>query len=134
MRAETVEHAFDLMNQTEYGLTAGIHSLDEREQEAWLNRIEVGNCYLNRTITGAIVERQPFGGCKESSFGKGSKAGGPNYLIQLMRAEPKDLPKERTSPNVQVQILSKMIKKIPELAVDLSLWEASVESYAFYLE
>jgi RHH-type transcriptional regulator, proline utilization regulon repressor / proline dehydrogenase / delta 1-pyrroline-5-carboxylate dehydrogenase len=132
VRADSIEHAFYLMNQTPYGLTAGIHSLDEREQDAWLQRIEAGNCYINRTITGAIVERQPFGGCKESCFGKGSKAGGPNYLIQLMESEQITLPSERAAPNSKIKALSKVIEHSSMLAIDLSLWKASVSSYAFY--
>jgi RHH-type proline utilization regulon transcriptional repressor/proline dehydrogenase/delta 1-pyrroline-5-carboxylate dehydrogenase len=132
VRADSVEHAFALMNQTPYGLTAGIHSLDEREQEAWLNRIEAGNCYVNRTVTGAIVERQPFGGCKESSFGKGSKAGGPNYLVQFMQTEQATLPTEQAIPHATIKALSKAIEQHPTLSSDLALWKASVGSYAFY--
>jgi RHH-type proline utilization regulon transcriptional repressor/proline dehydrogenase/delta 1-pyrroline-5-carboxylate dehydrogenase len=132
VRADSVEHALTLMNQTPYGLTAGIHSLDEREQHAWLSRIEAGNCYINRTITGAIVERQPFGGCKDSSFGKGAKAGGPNYLVQLMRAKQIALPNEQSVPNAKVKALSQAIEQSDLLAADLALWKASVGSYAFY--
>lgn len=130
VRADSIDHAFTLMNQTPYGLTAGIHSLDEREQQAWLKRIEAGNCYINRTITGAIVERQPFGGCKESGFGKGSKAGGPNYLIQFMHAEQKALPAEQAKPPAKIDPLSQIITDHPSF--DLPLWKASVGSYAFY--
>ncbi len=132
VRAENVEHAFSLMNQTAYGLTAGLHSLDEREQKAWLKRIEAGNCYINRTMTGAIVERQPFGGCKESSFGKGAKAGGPNYLIQLMQAEQIHLPTEQSSLNPKVQTLSLAVEHHPAFVSDLDTWKASVGNYAFY--
>ena len=49
----------------------------------WLDRVEVGNAYVNRAITGAIVQRQPFGGWKRSVVGPGAKAGGPNYVAQL---------------------------------------------------
>jgi RHH-type proline utilization regulon transcriptional repressor/proline dehydrogenase/delta 1-pyrroline-5-carboxylate dehydrogenase len=83
MRAADLNHALRLVNGTPYGLTSGLHSLDEREQARWLERVRAGNLYLNRGITGAIVSRQPFGGHKESSFGPGAKAGGPNYLAQL---------------------------------------------------
>ncbi len=87
MRAKNLEHAIALANDTSYGLTAGIHTLDEREKLQWLREIEAGNCYINRGITGAIVLRQPFGGCKGSSFGPGAKAGGPNYVMQMMHPE-----------------------------------------------
>lgn len=132
VRAESVEHALHLMNQTPYGLTAGLHSLDDREQLAWLNCIEAGNCYVNRTITGAVVERQPFGGCKDSSFGKGSKAGGPNYLVQLMQAAQIDLPAEHAACNAKVNILNKALKKEGEFKDRWKEWQASIGSYAFY--
>jgi RHH-type proline utilization regulon transcriptional repressor/proline dehydrogenase/delta 1-pyrroline-5-carboxylate dehydrogenase len=83
MTARTLAEAVALQNATEYGLTAGIHSLDTDEVAYWLERVEAGNCYINRGITGAIVQRQPFGGWKKSSVGPGTKAGGPNYLFAL---------------------------------------------------
>ncbi|PMD04897.1 aldehyde dehydrogenase [Brevibacterium paucivorans] len=83
MRADSLDHAIELQNAVEYGLTAGIHSLDTAEVETWLDRVDAGNLYVNRSITGAIVERQPFGGWKKSTVGLGSKAGGPNYLMML---------------------------------------------------
>ncbi len=78
--ADNLEHAIALANSSEYGLTAGLQSLDESEQKRWKNSIEAGNLYINRSITGAIVSRQPFGGMKRSAFGGGIKAGGPNYV------------------------------------------------------
>lgn len=80
MRADDLDHALQLQNATEYGLTGGLHSLDPAEIDHWLDRIEVGNAYVNRHITGAIVRRQPFGGWKKSSIGGGAKPGGPGYL------------------------------------------------------
>ena len=77
---ENLEHGIQLMNSTEYGLTSGLQSLDEAEQLLWKNSIEAGNLYINRGITGAIVNRQPFGGMKRSAFGGGIKAGGRNYV------------------------------------------------------
>jgi RHH-type transcriptional regulator, proline utilization regulon repressor / proline dehydrogenase / delta 1-pyrroline-5-carboxylate dehydrogenase len=87
LRADDLEHAIDLANGTEYGLTAGLHSLDEREQSRFVDKMAAGNLYINRTITGAIVGRQPFGGHKASSVGPGAKAGGPNYVLQLEQLE-----------------------------------------------
>ena len=69
MKADGIDEAIAIANGTAYGLTAGIHSLDEQEQKLWVDRVHVGNLYVNRPITGAIVSRQPFGGRKESSFG-----------------------------------------------------------------
>lgn len=79
----TLDEALALQNSVDFGLTAGIHSLDHGEVSYWLERIQAGNCYVNRGITGAVVQRQPFGGWKKSSVGPGWKAGGPNYLFGL---------------------------------------------------
>ncbi len=81
--AETLDEAIAIANSSDFGLTGGIHSLDPAEVREWIDRIEIGNGYVNRVITGAIVQRQPFGGWKRSSVGPGAKAGGPNYLFQL---------------------------------------------------
>ena len=80
MRYSTLSEAIELVNATGYGLTSGIHSLDEREVSQWLAEIRAGNLYVNRGTTGAIVGRQPFGGMGLSAFGPGIKAGGPNYV------------------------------------------------------
>jgi RHH-type proline utilization regulon transcriptional repressor/proline dehydrogenase/delta 1-pyrroline-5-carboxylate dehydrogenase len=85
LRARDLEHALRLANGTRYGLVAGLHSLDEREQQRFLAGAAAGNLYVNRSITGAVVGRQPFGGRKASSVGPGAKAGGPNYVAQLQR-------------------------------------------------
>ncbi|WP_022872163.1 bifunctional proline dehydrogenase/L-glutamate gamma-semialdehyde dehydrogenase [Nesterenkonia alba] len=81
MEAKNLDEAISLQNQVDYGLTGGIHSLETAEVEQWLDQVEVGNAYVNRGITGAIVQRQSFGGWKKSSVGLGSKAGGPNYVM-----------------------------------------------------
>lgn len=83
MKAATLEEAIELQNATDYGLTAGLHSLDSGELDLWLSKVQAGNLYVNRGITGAIVQRQPFGGWKKSTVGSGTKAGGPNYLVAL---------------------------------------------------
>ncbi|MFB0837960.1 MULTISPECIES: bifunctional proline dehydrogenase/L-glutamate gamma-semialdehyde dehydrogenase [unclassified Arthrobacter] len=83
MTAGTLEEAIAIQNQIEYGLTAGLHSLNAEELGVWLDGIQAGNLYVNRGITGAIVQRQPFGGWKKSAVGPGTKAGGPNYLAGL---------------------------------------------------
>lgn len=83
MTAETLEEAIAIQNQIEYGLTAGLHSLNTDELALWLDTVQAGNLYVNRGITGAIVQRQPFGGWKKSAVGAGTKAGGPNYLAGL---------------------------------------------------
>lgn len=87
MTAETLEEAVAYVNQVDYGLTSGIHSLDAEEIRYWAEHVQAGNLYINRGITGAIVQRQPFGGWKRSAVGATTKAGGPNYLIGLSEWE-----------------------------------------------
>jgi RHH-type proline utilization regulon transcriptional repressor/proline dehydrogenase/delta 1-pyrroline-5-carboxylate dehydrogenase len=70
-------------NAVEYGLTAGIHAQDVDECQEWIDRIEAGNAYVNRGTTGAVVNRQPFGGWKRSAVGPTAKAGGQNYVACL---------------------------------------------------
>ncbi|GAB2846427.1 proline dehydrogenase family protein [Microbacterium insulae] len=83
MHASSLAQAVELQNAVAYGLTAGLYTQNPDDLSLWLDRVEAGNLYVNRGITGAIVQRQPFGGWKRSSVGAGAKAGGPNYLIGL---------------------------------------------------
>ncbi|MGH9135616.1 MAG: aldehyde dehydrogenase family protein, partial [Acidimicrobiales bacterium] len=85
MRADDLAHAVRLQNGTPFGLTGGIHTLDDDEIRYWLDHVEVGNAYVNRHITGAIVQRQPFGGWKRSAVGGAPKAGGPHYVHAMLR-------------------------------------------------
>ena len=88
MRVDTLEDAIEAVNEVDYGLTSGLHTLDTDELATWLEGIEAGNLYVNRGITGAIVRRQPFGGWKRSAIGSTTKAGGPSYLLGLGEVEP----------------------------------------------
>ena len=85
MRFEKLHEAIALVNQTGYGLTSGLASLDDREQAEWIAGVRAGNLYINRPTTGALVLRQPFGGMGKSAFGPAMKAGGPNYVAQFMK-------------------------------------------------
>ncbi len=85
MRAASLDEAIAWQNATGYGLTAGIHTLDAAEAAHWRERVQAGNLYINRPITGAIVRRQPFGGWKRSCIGPGAKAGGPDYVWSFLR-------------------------------------------------
>jgi RHH-type proline utilization regulon transcriptional repressor/proline dehydrogenase/delta 1-pyrroline-5-carboxylate dehydrogenase len=87
MRAENLDQAIEFQNDTAFGLTGVIHTLDDSEIERWKEKVQVGNAYINRPITGAIVQRQPFGGWKKSSLGPGAKAGGPNYPMLFTKLE-----------------------------------------------
>ncbi len=91
---ENLEEGIQLVNSLDYGLTSGLQSLDEAEQKRWKNSVMAGNLYINRGITGAIVNRQPFGGMKLSAFGGGIKAGGPNYCTCFV--EITDKPDSKT--------------------------------------
>lgn len=104
--ADNLQEAIAIVNETGYGLTSALESLDRREQAIWREQIRSGNLYINRGTTGAIVLRQPFGGMGKSAFGPGIKAGGPNYVAQLMDFE--DAPnlseepgRQLTSPQLQ---------------------------------
>ena len=83
MHAGSLAEAIELQNAVAYGLTAGLYTQHPDDLALWLSRVEAGNLYVNRGTTGAIVQRQPFGGWKRSSVGAGAKAGGPNYLVGL---------------------------------------------------
>jgi RHH-type proline utilization regulon transcriptional repressor/proline dehydrogenase/delta 1-pyrroline-5-carboxylate dehydrogenase len=85
MVAPDYENALTWQNQVPYGLTAGLQSLDEGQCQHWIDHVEAGNVYLNRGVTGAVVNRQPFGGWKRSSVGPTAKAGGRNYVNCLRR-------------------------------------------------
>lgn len=132
MRADNLMHAITLANSTPYGLTSGLHSLDEREKKYWIKHIEAGNCYINRGITGAIVRRQPFGGIKNSSFGPGAKAGGPNYVLQLMHLEQKSMPIEKEPLNGAVMLLNQQVHHEDLSEEDVEKWNASVGNYTFF--
>ncbi|WP_027362017.1 L-glutamate gamma-semialdehyde dehydrogenase [Halodesulfovibrio aestuarii] len=82
MRAATFDDAIAIANGTRFALTGGVFSRSPEHLEQARKEFRVGNLYLNRNNTGALVERQPFGGFKMS--GVGSKTGGPDYLIQFL--------------------------------------------------
>jgi RHH-type proline utilization regulon transcriptional repressor/proline dehydrogenase/delta 1-pyrroline-5-carboxylate dehydrogenase len=82
MAARDFEHALELANETDFALTAGIMSRSPSHIERASATLRGGNIYVNRAITGAVVGRQPFGG--HGMSGVGSKAGGPDYLLQFM--------------------------------------------------
>ncbi len=81
IRARDIAHAIEIFNGTDYALTGGIFSRSPAHIERAREECEYGNFYINRKITGALVDLQPFGGFKMS--GMGSKAGGPDYLLQF---------------------------------------------------
>jgi len=82
MTVRDFDEALAVANATAYGLTGGVYSRSPSHIRQAIKLFEVGNLYINRPITGALVGRQPFGGSKLS--GLGTKAGGPDYLLQLV--------------------------------------------------
>lgn len=87
IKAKNFDEALEIANGTNFALTGGLYSRTPSHIEKAKADFEVGNLYINRGITGAIVSRQPFGGFKLS--GVGSKAGGPDYLLQFL--EPRHI-------------------------------------------
>ena len=80
-RAEHFERVLQAVERSGYGLTLGIHSrIDDTVEEA-IQRLQVGNIYVNRNMIGAVVGVQPFGG--HGLSGTGPKAGGPHYLVRF---------------------------------------------------
>ena len=82
LRAKDIDEARSIANGVPYALTGGIFSRSPENIEKTKKELMVGNLYINRKITGALVGRQPFGGFGMS--GVGSKAGGPDYLLQFL--------------------------------------------------
>ena len=82
IKVDTFEEAIDVVNRTDYALTGGVFSRSPSRITMARRQLRLGNMYINRTITGAIVGRQPFGGSKMS--GGGTKAGGPDYLLNFL--------------------------------------------------
>ncbi len=111
--------AIAIVNATGFGLTSGLESLDDREHEVWRESIAAGNLYINRSTTGAIVLRQPFGGIGKSSYGPGLKAGGPNYVLPLMKfSEPNQSPSPMYPP--RNPLLAEMLRRCRVNASDES--------------
>ena len=108
VKAKDLAHAVKIVNDTGYGLTSGIESLDEREVSYWKENLKAGNLYVNRGTTGAIVLRQPFGGMGKSAIGAGRKVGIYNYITQFVDFTEKSAPKTKKVYNTD---LTKFIDK-----------------------
>lgn len=84
-KARDFDHALELANDSEYGLTGAVFTMNEKKVERAKRQFFVGNLYINRKCTGAMVGAHPFGGFNMS--GTDSKAGGPDYLLQFVQAK-----------------------------------------------
>ncbi|AVH63229.1 L-glutamate gamma-semialdehyde dehydrogenase [Nostoc sp. 'Peltigera membranacea cyanobiont' N6] len=98
IRVKDFQEALTVANSTNFALTGGLYSRTPSHIQQAQTEFEVGNLYINRNITGAIVGRQPFGGFKLS--GVGSKAGGPDYLLQFLepRAVTENIQRQGFAP------------------------------------
>jgi 1-pyrroline-5-carboxylate dehydrogenase len=85
IKARDFDHALEIANDTEFGLTGAVYSTDQGRLERARREFHVGNLYLNRKCTGALVGVHPFGGFNMS--GTDSKAGGREYLLQFMQGK-----------------------------------------------
>ena len=93
IKARDYDHALELANGTEYGLTGAVYTQDEEKIERAKQEFHVGNLYINRKCTGALVGIHPFGGFKMS--GTDSKAGGRDYLLLFM--QPKSIARKKNA-------------------------------------
>ena len=115
VRFTSLDEAIALVNATGYGLTSGLETLDDREQEVWKAGVRAGNLYINRPTTGAVVLRQPFGGMGKSCIGPGMKAGGPNYVAQFMTFEETDAIANAPQNSDQTEFAATLPTDFPEL-------------------
>ncbi len=130
MRATSLDEGIALANAVPYGLTGGIHTLDDREILYWKERVQIGNAYINRHITGAIVQRQPFGGWKASTVGPGAKAGGPNYVFQLMQWTQVGVPSQQSELSPALVLL---LARCKEMVTDQQRQERLAAAAGSYL-
>ncbi len=141
MRAKDLKQAVEMVNQTGYGLTSGLESLDRREQDYWKLHIKAGNLYINRGTTGAVTLRQPFGGMGKSALGAGIKAGSPKYVAQFMAYEESGLP--AVGPVAKSHPLLKLVQQwqrkldwggFQGIESDIQKSIRAVKSYLYHVE
>ena len=141
MRAKDLDHAIKLVNQTGYGLTSGLESLDRREKKIWQDHIKAGNLYVNRGTTGAVTLRQPFGGMGKSAIGAGIKAGSPTYAVQFMTLEDRQFPPvgpfQQAHPllNLAVQWQHRLdYGQFNDVQLDMKKTVRAMKSYVYHVE
>ncbi len=141
IRFEDFDQAMEIVNQTGYGLTSGIESLDHREQDQWKDTIQAGNLYINRGTTGAIVLRQPFGGMGKSALGPGLKAGSLEYVTQFMDISEKGFPEmvslQKNNRLLQIgQEWQRLIQwnKLEDYSADIGKIIRAIQSYLYQME
>ena len=85
IKSRNFDHALEIANDTEFGLTGAVYSSSREKLDRAVREFHVGNLYLNRKCTGAMVGAHPFGGFNMS--GTDSKSGGPDYLYLFTQAK-----------------------------------------------
>ena len=134
MCADDLEDAINKVNATGYGLTSGLESLDEREQKIWKEKLLAGNLYINRMTTGAIVQRQPFGGMRKSAIGSGKKAGGLNYISQFIYLSFDGVDKSETAYHPYIDTLKKLLKDKSPFTSAIEKAVETTRHFAYWLE
>jgi len=129
VKAKDLAHAVKIVNDTGYGLTSGIESLDEREVTYWKENLKAGNLYVNRGTTGAIVLRQPFGGMGKSAIGAGRKVGIFNYITQFVNFTEKSAPVSKKIYNTELTQLISGSKFNSLNKEDFEKLELALQSY-----
>jgi RHH-type proline utilization regulon transcriptional repressor/proline dehydrogenase/delta 1-pyrroline-5-carboxylate dehydrogenase len=103
-KSRELDRLIDQINATGFGLTLGVHSRIDRVQNYIMDRVRVGNAYVNRNMTGAVVGVQPFGG--EGLSGTGPKAGGPHYLSRMCTERTRTINTAAVGGNASLLALS----------------------------
>ncbi|WP_419763991.1 MAG: proline dehydrogenase family protein [Arcobacter sp.] len=129
IKAKDLKHAVKIVNDTGYGLTSGIESLDEREVSYWRENLKAGNLYINRGTTGAIVIRQPFGGMGKSAIGAGRKVGIFNYITQFVNFKETSLPNVKRVYNNELTSFIADCKSSKNNKEDFEKLEVALQSY-----
>ena len=129
VKANDLRHAVKIVNDTGYGLTSGIESLDEREVSYWKENLKAGNLYVNRGTTGAIVLRQPFGGMGKSAIGAGRKVGIYNYITQFVDFTEKSKPRVSKKYNNQLTEFIQTCKQTQSNKEEFEKLDIALQSY-----
>lgn len=140
-----IRDAVEIINEIDYGLTSSYYGYDTSEINYFMDHVEVGNIYINRQSTGAVVLRHPFGGLKRSSVGFGFKSGYENYLFSYLRFNPISriddfeselveslrkfsLVRRTTSLNSELNFHRYLNKRRIMVRVDLSISQVEIEA------
>ena len=133
IRARDLEDALRIQNDNAFGLTGGIHSLDEAEIERWRETVEVGNAFINLPFTPAIVQRQPFGGWKHSHIGPGAKTGGPDFVARLCQWQQQDLPVHQAEVRPEVAEVLQTTRRWLKQDIEKNVADAAAASYQHFM-